>query len=111
MLGCGDGLNLGGLPRASRLGFRAPPPDGDGLFDVYLRDVGGQGYYGACAPAENAAHSTSSCVLDDDFDPAQFGGAPAINSLKVTAAHREHQALHSDDWKHSGNTSRAAWAR
>jgi len=70
-----------------RLGFRAPPPDGDGRFDVYLRDVGSQGYYGACAPADDAAHSTSSCVLDDDFDPAQFGGAPAINSLKVTAAH------------------------
>jgi hypothetical protein len=70
-----------------RLGFRSPPVDGDGLFDVYLRDIGSQGYYGACAPAENAAHSTSSCVLDDDFNPAQFGGAPAINSLKVTAAH------------------------
>jgi hypothetical protein len=70
-----------------RLGFRTPPADGDGLFDVYLRDIGGEGYYGACAPAENAAHSTSSCVLDDDFAPAQFGGAPAMNSLEVTAAH------------------------
>jgi hypothetical protein len=74
------------------MGFRAPPTDGDEYFDVYLQDVGADGYYGYCAPDHNAAHSSSYCVLDNDFDPAQFG-APAINSLRVTAAHEFFHAI------------------
>ena len=95
------------------LGFRHPPYDGDALFDVYLKDIGGQGYYGACAPAQNARHSISSCVLDDDFDPAQFGGAPALNSLSVTAAHEFFHAIQfgydtgEDTWFMEGS---AVWA-
>jgi hypothetical protein len=75
------------------LGFRHPPFDGDGLFDVTLSDVGSQGLYGACAPAQNRTHSTSSCVLDDDFAAVQFGGAAPINSLRVTAAHEFFHAI------------------
>ena len=95
------------------MGYRPPPPDGDGLFDVFLQEIGNQGYYGACAPAENARHSTSSCVLDDDFDPAEFGGAPAINSLEVTAAHEFFHAVQfgydtdEDTWFMEGS---AVWA-
>ena len=95
------------------LGFRPPLPDGDALFDVYLSDIGAQGYYGACAPAENARHSTSSCVLDDDFSPAQFGGAAPINSLSVTAAHEFFHAIQfgydsgEDTWFMEGS---AVWA-
>jgi hypothetical protein len=95
------------------LGFRHPPYDGDALFDVTLQDIGSQGYYGACAPAQNATHSTSSCVLDDDFDPAQFNGAPAINSLRVTAAHEFFHAVQfgydttEDIWFMEGS---AVWA-
>ena len=94
------------------LHFRPPVADGDGLFDVYLQNLGG-GYYGACAPAQDAAHSTASCVLDDDFDPAQFGGAPAMNSLSVTAAHEFFHAIQfaydtsEDIWFMEGS---AVWA-
>ncbi|WP_457111684.1 MXAN_6640 family putative metalloprotease [Marmoricola sp. URHA0025 HA25] len=95
------------------LGFRAPLPDADGLFDVYLQEIGNQGYYGACAPAQSSRHSTSSCVLDDDFDPAEFGGAAAINSLSVTAAHEFFHAVQfgydtdEDTWLMEGS---AVWA-
>ena len=95
------------------LGYRHPPLDGDGLFDVYLEEIGNRGYYGACAPAQNARHSTSSCVLDDDFDPAEFGGAPALNSLSVTAAHEFFHAIQfgydtdEDTWLMEGS---AVWA-
>lgn len=96
-----------------QLHFRAPPADGDGLFDVYLREIGDQGYYGACAPYENARHSTSSCVLDDDFSPSEFGGALPINSLRVTAAHEFFHAIQfgydtaEDIWLMEGS---AVWA-
>ncbi|HET6166476.1 MAG TPA: MXAN_6640 family putative metalloprotease [Marmoricola sp.] len=76
-----------------QLHFRAPLRDGDGLFDVYLREIGDQGYYGACAPYDNARHSRSSCVLDDDFSPSEFGGAAPLNSLRVTAAHEFFHAI------------------
>jgi hypothetical protein len=95
------------------LGFRRPLPDGDGLFDVYLREIGNQGYYGACAPAQNARQSVASCVLDDDFSPAEFGGAPPINSLEVTAAHEFFHAIQfaydtdEDTWLMEGS---AVWA-
>lgn len=74
------------------LGYRKPLADGtrggNAKLDVYLKEVGSKGYYGYCAPEKKVYHYTATgyCVLDDDFDPAQFG-APAINSLKVTAAH------------------------
>jgi hypothetical protein len=75
------------------LGFRAPPSDGDEFFDVYLQDVGSQGLYGYCAPDHNMAHSSSYCVLDNDYDSTQFGGAAPINSLQVTAAHEFFHAV------------------
>jgi len=95
------------------LGFRRPLPDGDGLFDVYLKEIGDQGYYGACAPAQNARQSIASCVLDDDFSPAEFGGAPPMNSLEVTAAHEFFHAIQfaydtdEDTWFMEGT---AVWA-
>jgi hypothetical protein len=95
------------------LGFRPPLPDGDGLFDVYLREIGDQGYYGACAPAQDTRHSVASCVLDDDFSPAEFGGAAPINSLSVTAAHEFFHAIQfgydtdEDTWFMEGS---AVWA-
>jgi hypothetical protein len=75
------------------LHFQHPPYDGDQLFDVTLEEIGDQGYYGACIPATGARHSTSSCILDDDFSPAEFNGAAAINSLRVTAAHEFFHAI------------------
>ena len=75
------------------LHFRHPPYDGNQLFDVTLEEIGDQGYYGACMPAQNSTHSTSSCILDDDFDSAEFGGVPALNSLQVTAAHEFFHAI------------------
>ncbi|RNM15238.1 MXAN_6640 family putative metalloprotease [Nocardioides pocheonensis] len=94
------------------LHFRPPVADGDGLFDVYLQNLS-PGLYGACAPAQDSAHSTASCLLDDDFDPAEFHGAPAINSLEVTAAHEFFHAIQfaydttEDTWFMEGT---AVWA-
>lgn len=82
-----------------KLGYRKPLSDGgkggSRKFDVYLRDVGAQNLYGYCAPETRHEKYTASgyCVLDNDFNPAQFGGAPATNSLRVTAAHEFFHAI------------------
>lgn len=76
-----------------QLGFRVPMSDGDGLLDVYIdEDLGSQGIYGYCATVSSAAQAPAYCALDDDFDPNQYG-APAINSLSVTAAHEFFHAI------------------
>lgn len=109
----GDELERVWRAEIEQLRFRPPPPDGDGLFDVFLREIGDQGIYGACAPAQNLRHSVSSCVLDDDFSPAEFGGAAPINSLRVTAAHEFFHAIQygydtaEDIWLMEGS---AVWA-
>lgn len=84
-----------------RLGFRQPMNDGGGGFDVFLDDIGDQGYYGACATSDFADKSPASCVLDDDF--TEFPAAP-INSLQVTAAHEFFHAI-----QFAYNAGQAAW--
>lgn len=82
------------------LGYRRPPSDGraggDGRFDVYLKELGSQGLYGYCAPERRVAGqplgASGFCVLDDDFASSQFG-RPAIESLRVTAAHEFFHAI------------------
>jgi hypothetical protein len=60
----------------------------DDRLDVYLQDLGAQGYYGYCTPDNGAAgrQVAAYCSLDDDFARSQYGAAP-MNSLRVTAAH------------------------
>ncbi len=86
----------------NELGYRRPAKDGTqggegGKFDVYLKELGGQGIFGYCAPerfAGSSSHNVASgyCVLDNDFARSQFGRAP-IESLRVTAAHEFFHAI------------------
>jgi hypothetical protein len=84
----------------ARLGYRAPVTDGrrggNGKFDVYLKDVGDEGFYGYCVPERRQpGHkwvASGYCVLDDDFARAQFGARPS-KSLRVTAAHEFFHAI------------------
>jgi len=75
-----------------QLGYRAPRPDGrrggSRKLDVYLKELGGQGLYGYCAPETRGGgrQAAGYCVLDDDFARSQFKAPPA-DSLRVTAAH------------------------
>lgn len=74
------------------LGFRAPPGDGDGLFDVTLTQLADQGLYGYCEADSLSAPATSSCVLDNDYAAEEYG-APPLNSLRATAAHEFFHAI------------------
>jgi hypothetical protein len=76
------------------MNYRRPLRDGhrggDGRLDVYLKDVGAQGFFGYCATERRSQTSmwkaSGYCVLDDDFARSQFHAPPPV-SLKATAAH------------------------
>ena len=81
-----------------QLGYRAPLADGSEggspLFDVYLKDLGGD-LYGFCAPEKRVKNRTASgfCVLDNDFAAAQFPNATPEQNLLVTAGHEFFHAV------------------
>ncbi|MFL6155479.1 MAG: MXAN_6640 family putative metalloprotease [Marmoricola sp.] len=74
------------------MGYRAPLLDSDGKYDVFLDQLGDQGYYGFCTTDGTAATGTAWCGLDNDFAVGEFG-APPLNSLRVTAAHEFFHAV------------------
>ena len=80
------------------LGYQAPPTDGvrggSALFDVYLKDLGGQ-IYGYCAPEGAGAGRKAAgfCVLDNDFSASQFPLNDPTSNLTVTAAHEFFHAI------------------
>jgi len=76
----------------THLHYRKPLDDGDHLDDVFLDQIGDQGYYGFCTTDDASATSTAWCELDNDFATSEFGAAP-INSLSVTAAHEFFHAI------------------
>ncbi len=81
-----------------QLGYRAPLTDGtrggSPLFDVYLKDLGGD-IYGFCAGEKQVKKHTGSgyCVLDNDFAAAQFPTGTPTDNLVVTAAHEFFHAV------------------
>ena len=81
-----------------QLGYRAPLTDGtrggSPLFDVYLKDLGGD-IYGFCAGEKQVKKRTGSgyCVLDNDFAAAQFPTGTPTDNLTVTAAHEFFHAV------------------
>ena len=92
------------------LGYRAPLPDaasgengGDGRLDVYLADVGAEGYFGWCTtddPASFAHRAVSAyCILDEDYANPDFDGLSPRAALEVTAAHEFFHAVQfAYDW-------------
>lgn len=82
-----------------QLGYRAPQTDGSKggspLFDVYLKDIGNQGFYGYCVPERRVKKKTASayCVLDNDFSAAQFPNGTPSDNLAVTAGHEFFHAV------------------
>lgn len=78
-----------------KAGYRKPLADGrnggNGKVDIYLRNVGNQGYYGYCtvdrAPTGGKHVAPAYCVLDNDFSKREFPTNNPVKNLKVTGAH------------------------
>ncbi len=96
------------------LGYAAVPSDaamadngGNGLYDVYLGDLGAIMLYGYVT--FDAVHtddttrprgSASYMVLDNDFAPSQYGYANSLDPLQVTCAHEYFHAVQMGyDWQ------------
>ncbi|NYE37659.1 hypothetical protein F4692_002792 [Nocardioides cavernae] len=81
-----------------QMGYRKPVSDGtkggNPLFDVYLKDLGGD-LYGFCAGERKAKKRTASgyCVLDNDFAATQFPNGTPLDNLTVTAGHEFFHAV------------------
>ena len=83
-----------------QMGYRAPLTDGarggSPLFDVYLKDLGGD-LYGFCAGEKRVKKRTAFgyCVVDNDFGPAQFPNPEntPLDNLVVTAGHEFFHAV------------------
>jgi hypothetical protein len=82
-----------------RLGYRRPPTDGQrgggtGKYDVYLKELTGQGLYGLTVAEQRTSYSrrvySSYLILDNDFK-----GYPSSRktSLEVTAGHEFFHAI------------------
>ncbi|HEV2754822.1 MAG TPA: MXAN_6640 family putative metalloprotease [Actinomycetota bacterium] len=114
------------------LGFDAPksdvtsenddvPAQHAAKLDVYLLNSGADGVYGYCGTDDPNLvdpfttypywDGSSYCALDNDFAPSQFGGAPAAESLQVTAAHEFFHAIQlgysagHDSWMSEGTAA------
>lgn len=82
-------------------GYRRPKRDngrgGDNKVDVYLADIGDDGYYGYCTTDRRVPERSSSvpgyCVLDDDYRPGQFPANTPRQNFRVTAAHEYFHAV------------------
>lgn len=79
-------------------GYRAPLADGsrggDGSLDIYLRDIGRQGYYGWCdsdAAGSGGQGAPAYCVFDNDY--REFPAHTPLENLEVTAAHELFHAV------------------
>ncbi|HEX2897563.1 MAG TPA: MXAN_6640 family putative metalloprotease, partial [candidate division Zixibacteria bacterium] len=89
------------------LGFPKPPSDGgypsgvDSLYDVYLRNLGGN-FFGLTYPDSLffsggfSLDATSFVVIDNDYQESSFGqyNSQPLNAVRVTAAHEFFHAVH-----------------
>lgn len=83
------------------LGYHPPANFPGAPFDVYLRDLGSQGYYGLTQSDQSAASTnfpyayTSFIQLDKDFTNPLFRPAvySPLQSLDVTSVHEFHHAV------------------
>jgi hypothetical protein len=88
-------------------GFRPPKSDlssanngGNGLIDVYIAQLGDDGLYGYCTTDDPNAFDDSYlywdfstyCVVDNDYNLAEFPFVTGIQALQVTMAHEFNHA-------------------
>ena len=83
-----------------KLGYRPPVSDrgrgGNNKFDVYLAQIGDEGFYGYCSPERKKPGfdwvADGYCVLDNDMAEFTAYNTP-MDSARVTAAHEFFHAI------------------
>ncbi|MDE2889730.1 MAG: hypothetical protein OXR72_16110 [Gemmatimonadota bacterium] len=75
------------------LGYRDPLDDGDGLFDVYIQQLGTFGVYGQTFPNSLRVPVTSAYLtVDNDYDDRIYA-TRGLHGLHVTVAHEFFHAI------------------
>ena len=86
-----------------QLGWKPPVPDGaaggNGLTDVYIKNIGPEGLYGYAAPdpGQQGQQWAAYLVMDNDYAEPAFTsryGSNFLAPLQVTAAHEYNHVLH-----------------
>lgn len=85
----------------SSLGYQPAPTASGGAYDLYLRDLAPQGYYGVAQSGDPVSSSlypnsfSSWMELDNDFTEAIYKPNlySPLQSLQITAAHEYHHAV------------------
>lgn len=73
------------------LGYRAPPDDGDGVYDIHIQQLGLQGVYGLAFPTGSTT-SSSYIQIDNNFTDNIFQ-TRGLDGVRVTAAHEFFHAI------------------
>ncbi|HXE95128.1 MAG TPA: MXAN_6640 family putative metalloprotease [Dongiaceae bacterium] len=83
----------------STLGYQHAPTTGGAPYNLYLRDLAPEGYYGITtedqpAPSANYPNGfTSFMEIDNNFTDPIFRSNSPLQSLQITAAHEYHHAI------------------
>ncbi|MDE2999351.1 MAG: hypothetical protein OXU79_09775 [Gemmatimonadota bacterium] len=75
------------------LGYRDPLDDGDGLFDVYIRQLGTSGVYGQTFPNSLRVPVTSAYLTVDNDYTDRIYATRGLDGLHVTVAHEFFHAI------------------
>ena len=77
----------------TQMGYSPPPSDGDGVYDIYIKNLASQSAYGFTYPIAFPELVTPSYMeIDNNFtDNIYF--TRGIDGLKVTASHEFHHAV------------------
>ncbi len=116
--------------QVDEIGFPRPKDDSssikptgnpNGALDVYLANIGEEGYYGYCTTDDPDALQpgqwdvSAYCVVDDNFSPSEFPATSGQRANKVTLAHEVHHAEQfaldagEDIWAMEGGATYMEW--
>ena len=77
----------------NQLGYNPPPSDGDGIYDVYIKNLALQSAYGYAWPIVSELTTPSYIEIDNNFTDNTYRHARGLNGLRVTAAHEFFHAI------------------
>ena len=73
------------------MGFSPEPSDGDGIYDIYIDDLG-PGYYGVNILDSDFTDGQSYIKIDDEYESGDYY-IPGINTMRLTVAHEFFHAI------------------
>ncbi len=79
----------------NQLGYNPPPSDGDGVYDVYIKNLALRSVYGYAHPIAYTESRTPSYIeIDNNFTDSIYPvNSRGFNGLRVTAAHEFFHAI------------------